>query len=88
MKVLRTEVILFVALLVTMAFMPIVGASGDELHVAPLNPEYIRFMEKQYDPQVQNGTHGLGLIPSLIYSPEVRDVQMFGPNAGDCHSSN
>ena len=84
MKVLRTEVILFVALLVTLMFVPIAGAAGDELHIAPLNPEFIKYMqEKPYDSQVQVGTHGLGWIPSPVYSPEVKDVQMFGPNAGD-----
>ena len=88
MKLLRTGVILFVALIVTMVFMPIVGATGDELHVAPLNPEFIRYVETPYDPQVQNGTHGLGLTPSPIYRPDVRDVQMFGPNAGEWSSSN
>jgi C1A family cysteine protease len=84
MKLLRTEVILFIALLVTLMFVPIAGAVGDELHIAPLNPEFIKYMqEKPYDSQVQGGTHGLGWIPSPVYSAEVKDVQMFGPNVGD-----
>jgi len=88
MKLLRTEVILFVALLVTLLFVPIAGAAGDELHAAPTNPEFIRYVkEKPYDSQVQDGTHGLGLMPSPIYRPDVRDIQMFGSNAGDRSTS-
>ena len=60
------------------------GATADELHAAPLNPEFIRYMkEKTYDSQAQDGTHGLGLRPSPIYRPEIKDVQMFGSNMGD-----
>ena len=88
MKLLRIDLILFVALLVTMVFVPIVGATGDELHAAPTNPDFIRYMnEKPYDSPVQNGTHRLGVIPSPIYHPEIRDIQMFGPNTGDRSSS-
>ena len=88
MKLLRTEIILFVALLVTMMFIPIAGAAGDELKAGPLNPEYIQYMkEKPYDSQVQVGTHGLGLIPSPIYRPDVKDVQMFGSNGIDSYSA-
>ena len=66
----------------------IAGATGNELHAAPINPDFIKYMkEKPYDSQVQGGTQGLGLIPSPIYRPEVRDVQMFGPNVGDRSSS-
>jgi len=88
MNLFRTEGILFLALLVMMMFVPIAGAVGDELHAAPTNPEFIRYMqEKPYDLQVQGDTQGLGLVPSQIYRPEVRDVQMFGPNAGDRSTS-
>jgi C1A family cysteine protease len=88
MKLLRTEVILFVALLVTMMFIPIAGATGDELQAGPLNPEFIKYLkEKPYDSQVQIGTHGLGLIPSPIYRPDVKDVQMFGSNKMDSYSA-
>jgi len=67
---------------------PIAGATGDELHAAPTNPEFISYMkEKQYDSQVQGGTQSLGLVPSPIYRPEVRDVQMFGSNSGDRSTS-
>jgi len=67
---------------------PIAGATADELHAAPLNPDFIRYMqEKPYDVHVQDGTQGLGLVPSPIYRPEVRDVQMFEPNAGDRSTS-
>ena len=84
MKLLRAEVILFVALLLTIMFVPIAGATADELHAAPINPEFISYMkEKPYDSQVQGGTQHLGLIPSTLYRPEVKDVQMFGSNAGD-----
>ena len=88
MKLIRTEVILFVALLVTLMFVPIAGATGDELHAAPTNPEFIRYVnDKPYDSQVQDGKHGLGLVPSPIYRPDVRDIQMFGSNAGDRSTS-
>jgi len=88
MKLLRTEVILFVALLVTMMLVPVAGATGDELHAAPTNPEFIRYMNENLSgSQVQDGTHRLGVIPSPIYHPEIRDIQMFGPNAGDRSTS-
>jgi C1A family cysteine protease len=88
MKLLRTEVILFIALLVMMMFIPIAGAAGDELKAGPLNPEFIQYMkEKPYDSQVQAGKHGLGLIPSLIYRPDVKDVRMFGSNGKDRYSA-
>ena len=83
MKLFKTEVILFVALLVTIMFVPVAGATGDELHAAPLNPDFISFVkEKSYDSQAQGNTQGLGLVPSPIYRPEVNDVQMFAPNEG------
>ena len=88
MKLLRAEVILFVTLLVLVMFVPVSGATADELHAAPLNPNFISFVkEKSYNSQVQVSTLGLGLAPSPIYRPEVRDVQMFGPNAGDSSTS-
>ncbi len=63
-------------------------ATSDEFHAAPTNPEFIRYMnEKLSNSPVQDGTHRLGVIPSPIYRPEVRDIQMFGPPAGDSFSS-
>ena len=59
-------------------------APANELHAAPTNPEFIRYMnDKPYESQVQDGTHHLGVIPSPIYHPEIRDIQMFGPKTGD-----
>ena len=86
----NSGMILFCILLL-LVFVPVVqaaGATADELHAAPLNPEFIRYMkEKTYDSQAQDSTHGLGLVPSPIYRPEVKDVRMFGSNVGD-RSSN
>ena len=74
-----------------MVFVPPVqtaGAIADELHAAPINPEYIRYMnENLSNSRMQEGTHRLGVIPSQIYRPEIRDIQMFGPNTGDRSSS-
>jgi C1A family cysteine protease len=81
-------VLCIVMLLVLVPAVQAAGATADELHAAPLNPEFIRYMkEKTYDSQVQSGTHGLGLVPSPIYRPDVKDVQMFGPTAGDRSTS-
>jgi C1A family cysteine protease len=64
------------------------SATADELHAAPLNPEFIRYVtEKSYDSQVQVSTQGLGLRPSPIYRPEIKDVPMFGSTAGDRSTS-
>jgi hypothetical protein len=51
-----------------------------ELHMAPVNPEFLEWLKKpKPDPNapLPPGTHGLGSIPSPIYRPEVRDIQMF-----------
>jgi len=80
--------ILLIFLLCGFANAIVVSQSADELHAAPLNPEFIRYMkEKPYDSQVQSGTQGLGLVPSPIYRPEVKDVQMFGSTVGDRSTS-
>ena len=61
--------ILLIFLLCGFANAIVVSQSANELHAAPLNPEFIRYMkEKPYDSQVQSGTQGLGLVPSPISS--------------------
>ena len=78
----------FLLLLVLVPAVQAAGATADELHAAPLNPEFIRYMkEKTYDSHAQDGTHGLGLIPSPIYRPEIKDFQMFGSNVGDRYTN-
>jgi len=84
----RIEVILFVALLAMMVFVSIAGATSDELHAAPLNPDFVRFItEKPVNLQTRDSAQPLGLIPSPISRPEIKDIQMFGPDAGDRYSA-
>jgi C1A family cysteine protease len=87
----RTEIILVIALLITMAVVPIAGAAGDELQAAPINPDFIRYMEAKDTNMVintlnavaQDDAQPLGLIPSPIFRPGIKDIQMFGTNDGD-----
>jgi C1A family cysteine protease len=80
--------ILLIFLLCGFANAVVVSQTADELHAAPINPEFIRYMnEKTHGSQEQVGTHGLGLVPSPIYRPEVNDVQMFGSPTGDRFTS-
>jgi len=89
--IVKISVMIALCIVMLLVFVPAVQAAGtttDELHAAPLNPEFIAYTkEKTYDSQVQSGTHGLGLVPSPIYRPNVKDVQMFGSNAGDRFTS-
>ncbi len=87
----RTEIILVIALLITMAVVPIAGAAGDELQAAPTNPDFIRYMEAKdtnmaintLNSVAQDDAQPLGLIPSPIFRPGIKDIQMFGLNEGD-----
>jgi len=91
----RTEIILVIALLITMAVVPIAGAAGDELQAAPTNPDFIRYMEAKdtniaintLNSVAQDDAQPLGLIPSPIFRPGIKDIQMFGLNEGD-HTTN
>jgi len=89
--IVKISVMIALCIVLLLVFVPAIqatGATADELHEAPLNPEFIRYMkEKTYDSQVRSGTHSLGLAPSPIYRPDVKDVQMFGTTADDCSSS-
>ena len=86
----KNSVKIVLCIFLLMVFVPPVqtaGAIADELHAAPINPEYIRYMnENLSNSRMQGGTHRLGVIPSQIYRLEIRDIQMFGPNTGDLSS--
>jgi C1A family cysteine protease len=83
----RTGIICVFALLVTMGVVPFAGATGDGLWEAPMNPEFIRYMEAGDHPgdmavtaveePATDATQPLGLIPTPIYRPTVKDVPMF-----------
>ena len=79
----RTEVILLFALLVLIIFVPVAGATTGELHEAPTNPDFIKYIEENQSGLTVVGTQSLGLAPSPISRPDVLDVQLFGPAAGE-----
>jgi C1A family cysteine protease/uncharacterized membrane protein len=85
--IVKKSVIIILCIVLLLVLVPAVqaaGASADELQAAPTNPEFIKYLkEKSYDLKTQTGTHRHGLIPSPIYRPEVKDIQMFGTKGGD-----
>ena len=85
--VVKNSVMIVLCILLLLVLVPAVqaaGATADELQAAPTNPEFLKYLnEKSYNSQMPTGTHRHGLIPSPIYRPEIKDVQMFGPDTGD-----
>ena len=85
-----TGTLLVAAVLVTLLFIPLVSATGDELIAAPLNPAFVTyrtdlssaphatlFATTSGTSQVQDDTPRLGLIPSPVYRPDILDTPLF-----------
>ena len=84
--VVKNSVMIVLYILLLLVLVPAVQAAeatSNELQAAPTNPEFLKYLnEKSYNSQMPTVTHRDGLIPSPIYRPEVKDIQMFGPNTG------
>ncbi|MFA5214063.1 MAG: C1 family peptidase, partial [Methanoregula sp.] len=89
----RTEIMCVIALLVTMSVVPFAGATGDEVWEAPQNPDFVQYMEAleqtgdmavtALENPAQDATQPLGLVPTPIYRPTVKDVPMFASDGAD-----
>lgn len=64
------------------------GATGNELQQAPVNPEFIEYYQEKaagldtVSLQVTKDGHKLGLIPSPISRPKVKDIPISVSNTG------